>query len=248
MDIVGGAWNANGHLEDFNMSLILNGKDGSSVEITIPEHYKKVAVNCSGGADSSLLLYILAKYIKDNALDVKLSVLTCGADSKYRWSGERAGSVVNYVIKNIGSGIIDMHYIYFRDEQDVKYFHEIEGDLLADGRAQLIASGITSNPPPGESVEDIEGISNDLRKYAMADRIGAEHKTWHISTEGKGDFWNPFANVNKKFIADQYDAYNLRSTLLPLTRSCETYALSGDPSPCGKCWWCLERKWAFGYF
>lgn len=230
------------------MGLILTGKDGSTVEILIPEHYKKISVNCSGGADSSLLLYILAKYIKDNNLDIKLSVLTCGADSKYRWSSERAGSVVNYVIKNIGSGIIDMHYIYFRDEQDVKYFHEIERKLLDDNRAQLIASGITSNPPAGEFVEDIDGIPNDLTKYAMEDRIGTDHKIWNISTDGAGDFWNPFANVNKRFIADQYDAFKLRSTLLPLTRSCETYVPSGDPSPCGKCWWCLERKWAFGYF
>ena len=40
--------------------------------------------------------------------------------------------------------------------------------------------------------------------------------------------------------------------LFPLTRSCESeekgqQMLDGGPEEhCGKCWWCLERQWAFG--
>ena len=221
---------------------------GQIIDFDIPEQYKKIAVNCSGGADSSILLYILAKYIKDNNLDIKICVLTCGADSKYRWSSGRASSVVNYVIENVGSNIIDMHYVYFRDEQDTKYFHEIEGKIFADNKAHVIASGITSNPPLGTFVKTIDGINTDLSEQAMADRYGTDHETWYISTDGNGDFWNPFVNVNKAFIADQYDAYGVRDTLLPLTRSCEYYPEDRDQSPCGRCWWCLERKWAFGEF
>lgn len=237
------------------MSLILTGRDGSNVEIVIPAKYKKIAVNCSGGADSSILLYILAKYIKDNSLDTKISVLTCSTDVKDRWTGRKAELVTNYIIENVGSGIIDMHYIYFRERPNTEDFHAIEGALFADKRADLIISGITSNPPVGATVENIDGDTIDLSNGAMENRIGDEHAIWHISTDGAGDFWSPFANVDKRFVADQYDAYGVRDTLLPLTRSCEkktpldaVFDPMFEETTCGICWWCLERKWAFGYF
>jgi hypothetical protein len=237
------------------MSLVLTGKSGEIVEIDLPAKYKKVAVNCSGGADSSILLYILAKYIKDNALDIKLSVLTCSTDVKDRWTGRKAELVTNYIIENVGTGIIDMHYIYFRERPKLEDFHEIENSLFDDGRAHLIVSGITSNPPDGATIENINGEVINLSDGAQSNRDGADHQIWHISSDGMRDFWSPFANVDKKFIADQYDAYGVRDTLLPLTRSCEkktpldaTFDPMFEETPCGICWWCLERKWAFGYF
>ena len=43
--------------------------------------------------------------------------------------------------------------------------------------------------------------------------------------------------------------------MLDLTRSCEStpepnskFSKDFEHIPCGKCWWCLERKWAFGKF
>lgn len=225
------------------------------VDLTIPEKYKKIAVNCSGGADSSILLYVLAKYIKDNSLDTKLSVLTCSTDVKDRWTGRKAELVTNYIIETIGSGIIDMHYIYFRERPQIEDFHAIESALFADGRVDLIVSGITCNPPDGETVENINGEVVDLTVGAMENRVGDQHTIWHISTEGKGDFWSPFANVDKRFVAKMYDEFNVRNELLPLTRSCEKKTpldQKFDPmfeeTTCGNCWWCLERKWAFGSF
>ncbi len=238
------------------MTLVFEDKFGNgSVEIDIPTKYKKVAVNCSGGADSSILLYVLAKYIKDTQLDVKLSVLTCSTDVKDRWTGRKAELVTNYIIENVGSGIIDMHYIYFRERPQTEDFHAIEASLFADKRADLIVSGITSNPPIGATVENIDGDVIDLTNGSMDNRNGTDHTIWHISTDGKGDFWSPFANVDKRFVADLYDHYGVRDTLLPLTRSCEKKTPLDAPfdpmfeeKTCGICWWCLERKWAFGNF
>ena len=65
---------------------------------------------------------------------------------------------------------------------------------------------------------------------------------------------SPWYNVNKKFIAEQYKKFNLLDDLLPLTRSCENRPAKPviidqfETEPCGKCWWCLEKKWAFGHF
>ena len=46
-----------------------------------------------------------------------------------------------------------------------------------------------------------------------------------------------------------YDKYNLTYTLFPITRSCEgsDYETGNYTFHCGKCWWCEERMWAFGF-
>ena len=57
--------------------------------------------------------------------------------------------------------------------------------------------------------------------------------------------YSPLINHNKKSVAKLYKALGVLDTLYPVTRSCETDEHPG--SHCGKCWWCGERKWAFGY-
>ena len=54
----------------------------------------------------------------------------------------------------------------------------------------------------------------------------------------------PFTNMNKKEIANMYRKENLHE-LYKLTISCESRNDIG-PVHCDDCWWCMERKWAFG--
>jgi 7-cyano-7-deazaguanine synthase in queuosine biosynthesis len=111
-------------------------------------------------------------------------------------------------------------------------------------------SGITSNPKITDSVEDINGNMTPLWKDAMPSR--------HVDNEPtiSGAHMQPMINVDKRMVAYLYDMYGVND-LLNLTRSCEE--LPGDKltaselelfkkTPCGMCWWCLERKWAFGKF
>ena len=238
------------------MPLIFQDPNSTQVvKIKIPKKYKKIAVNCSGGADSSILLYILVKYIKDKNIDAKISVITCSTDVKDRWTGRKAEAVINFIIENVGSGIIDMHYNYFRDRPKTEYFHDVESTLLADKRADVIVSGITSNPPPDTFVKNIDGSLINLSDNAVSARDGNQHEIRYLSPYNTGDFWSPFANVDKRFVAFLYDKYAVRDTLFPLTRSCEnktpleqTFDPQFEETVCGTCWWCLERKWAFGKF
>jgi hypothetical protein len=71
-----------------------------SIDFSIPEKYKKIAVNCSGGADSSILLYTLIKYLEENnRTDTTITVLTCANDLKGRWNAKNAAKVINYIIE-----------------------------------------------------------------------------------------------------------------------------------------------------
>jgi 7-cyano-7-deazaguanine synthase in queuosine biosynthesis len=68
-------------------------------------------------------------------------------------------------------------------------------------------------------------------------------------------FYMPWANTNKKGIAEMYRDENLIDSLVPVTRSCEWdpkceyYDVIGTVDPglghCGECWWCKEREWGF---
>lgn len=222
-----------------------------NIDFEISEQYKKIAVNCSGGADSSILLYTLVKYLEENnRTDTKIIVLTCANDLKGRWNARNATNVINFVIENTNTKLIDTHISYYRDLQKVEYFHEIEYDLFANKKIDLVVSGITANPPSNVIVTNAKDQAVNLSDEALTERDSREQQTWSYHDVVAGTWHIPFANTDKKMIAAIYNHFNVTDTLLPLTRSCETIekAPKQYDSPCGNCWWCLERKWAFGKF
>ena len=111
-------------------------------------------------------------------------------------------------------------------------------------------SGVTANPPTSLSMfyEDWYA-SGGMKGHWISERDpnvirdeGFDHKHWR----------QPFTNIDKKAIYELYSIHGIVDELFPLTRSCENEAkgqqmLGGGPEEhCGKCWWCLERQWAFG--
>jgi hypothetical protein len=223
---------------------------GQIIDFDIPEQYKKIAVNCSGGADSSILLLMVVQYLIDNKRDdVTVSVSTCSNDKKGRWNGRKASDVIDYVLRKTGFKNFDMHYTYYRDVQSETYFHEVESKLFTDQRVDLFISGVTSNPPVGAMVVDKDNKIVYLADEMLPERNGTDHVTWYKN--GSHAFYTPFSNIDKRFVASMYNSYDA-DDLLDLTRSCESIPNKNDDikvfetTPCGKCWWCLERKWAFG--
>ena len=60
-------------------------------------------------------------------------------------------------------------------------------------------------------------------------------------------YYRPFFNIDKKQIKNMYDELGLTETLFPITRSCDNPKVKIGHCN-GKCWWCEERKWAFGTY
>lgn len=223
--------------------------DNQEVEFYIPEKYKKIAINCSGGADSSILLYMTIKFLIDNnRTDTKVCVLTCSNDLKGRWNSKNATKVIDFVIESTKTNFIDKHISYYRDLQKTEYFHEVEFDLFKNNKIDIILSGVTANPPVDSMVTNIQNEVINLSHEALQERNSKLQPVWY--EQQNGTWYNPFINVDKKMIAAIYDFYNVTDTLLPLTRSCESIEEDKEKynEPCGTCWWCLERKWAFGKF
>jgi len=232
----------------------LSDNFGQSIEFELPSACKQIAVNCSGGADSAILLYMVADYIKtNNMVDTKLSVLTCSNDRKHRWNGRKAADVVNYIIDRLDWNQFDIHYVYYRDLQAETYFHEVETKLFEDNRTDMIVSGITANPTCEAVIKNRKGMYIDLATSGLPER-SVPNQPVMTSNKFSGQFYTPFVNVDKRFVAAMYTHYNV-ADMVDLTRSCEAipepgtkYNATFENSPCGNCWWCLERKWAFGKF
>ena len=56
---------------------------------------------------------------------------------------------------------------------------------------------------------------------------------------------NHSISVDKKFLAEIYEQENLMNDLFPNTVSCTNIS---KIEPCKKCYWCEEKKWAFGMY
>lgn len=225
--------------------MILTDEYNQTIDFSIPDQYKKIGVRCSGGADSSILLYMLVKYFENK--DVIINVLTCSNDEKHRWNGRRAADVINYVIDKTKTTKINMHYSYYKDVQNVEYFDTVEKNLFEQQNIDCVISGLTACPDEGETVKTINGNVFNLYPPEPAYRIGRNKPSWI------NHYYTPFINVDKRFIASMYKKYAVKD-LVQLTRSCEDmpahnyYNPEFEYTPCGECWWCLERKWAFGEF
>jgi len=70
---------------------------------------------------------------------------------------------------------------------------------------------------------------------------------WDTSKRNKAQNWQPFRNINKKDTAKLYEEHDLMETLFPYTASCVGSAekTKNYTMPCGKCYWCWEKLWAF---
>ena len=198
-----------------------------------------IGVSCSGGADSSILLYNLMKHKKDD----KIFIFTTGNNQRNRRNVAVAMQVVERCIELTGNSNIE-HHISYCDIQSFETLLPKLGFYLVNNIVEIIYTGITENPPQDITEKFIHNISE-------IDRNPGEDKPL---VRKNGTFYTPWANVNKSIIADMYNEDKLINELFSLTRSCEYDPTSEfwddieDPGlgHCGKCWWCEERKWAFG--
>ena len=203
---------------------------------------KAVGIWMSGGADSSLLSYCLAKLIKDHNLDIKLQPLSVrrGRPNNPIY----AGNVIDFIEEDLDVKLND-HIVYYPPKDDSHYmeieiFKEKDGEHFERDLFQVQYSGITCNPPADDP-------SIPINKERTRDE-DAERPL--LTLNGFRFYMNPFFCINKRGLRQIYDQLGLVDKLFPLTFSCEGSVedTKTHTQHCGKCWWCQERYWAFGRY
>lgn len=245
-------------------------KSDQLVELEIPDGVKRIAVSVSGGADSALLLYILGKYIIENKRDVSiLPFHICYMD---RPGFKDALNVTNKVreLLNCDYDIIEnIHFEIFTNKVHLFVRDWIIGNFLDKGVVDLFYTAWTRNPKDenfqlqtgSETVAYGRDEWGHIRIPLFSDEFCTEEQKNESKKnntplphpnypEGFPQYYLecPFANVDKKFISEMFDLLKIKDELFPLTFSCIGTFLKTDgfTKPCGECFWCKEKEWAFG--
>ena len=222
--------------------ILLTDSFGQSAHIKIPRNVKKLGISMSGGADSAILCYIVAKHLKEINSDIVIHPFSCNWQVR-PWSQGKVRKIVEEIKKSTGyknfghiyKFTIDMDEIEQGDDRKAKVFGYYTRFMLDNNLIDHFFSGKTKNP----SFEIMKNFKDQVRQK---DRDTPTLRSIYKDTVET----IPFAMVDKRFVIDMYKRHNLLNTLLPLTRSCEGSEELTDnfASTCGQCWWCNEREWA----
>lgn len=185
-----------------------------------------IGISFSGGADSSLLLYILLKNI-----NIPLHIYTFLSDSK-KIIAEPIAERVIHKCAELTKNNNFIHHKEYINTQTPDVIYGIMGEKLKQGQVQLIYTGMTKFPD--DTV--MEKFEEKLDEWLVQNRHSSKI---HALYFGNSKFYRPFMNLNKKNIANLYAELKLLKSLFPLTRSCEN--INSPDKHCGRCFWCEER-------
>jgi hypothetical protein len=184
------------------------------MKIDIPDDCTKIHILLSGGMDSAVLLYLLAK---ENTSSGRNLPIKC-----YTMSPNRSLIVTKRVLKWFsGRGIITEHQRLGKRGYTIKFAVDtilsLEKGYVYTGCNKVLIDEFVPSVY-------IEGDTPPVR--------GDVHGEYHI---------RPFIEMDKTQIMDIYIKENIVD-LLELTNSCG--ALINGKVQCGGCYFCMERSWA----
>ena len=204
------------------------------VIIPHPKNNKPLGVKMSGGVDSSILLYALAKEFDNPLVPITVDNYINPYQSTY------TNKVIDFVNNELNVSI--PHTITDISSPEVDLDDALTSLVQREvnkGTFDVYYMAQTKNPDPKLVDEDhLHVIEDTFHRLPERDWGTPEEK---LIT---GISYRPFINLHKGHIKELYDYYGVTDTLFPLTKSCET---DGTPftEHCGHCWWCVERHWAF---
>lgn len=198
-------------------------------------HNGPIGIAHSGGADSAIMLYILMKYAAG-----PIHVYTCANKFKHRINPKIALDVIGKLIDITGRQDV-YHHTFFTERQTFNTLFDPLKQFIDSGQVNIMYTAVTALPPD-EDLTDSTKFSSDNGLYEKRNANVARP----VYNGDKKQFYSPWFNQDKKFVAQVYEECMLTDVLYPITRSCEDTELK--EGHCGKCWWCQERLWAFGKF
>jgi 7-cyano-7-deazaguanine synthase in queuosine biosynthesis len=202
-----------------------------NIEINLYDRNIPIGLALSGGADSAILAFILMKYSV-----APIHFFTLGSQSKNFVSIKHSTRVIQKCIE-LTNNLNITHHVEYTREQERDPFLKFLTDKVDLGIVQVMYTVTTNTPPAGVMDQFTERISSDilLRRNPKIPKSNFSHNK---------KLYHPFINLDKQYIKYLYEHFNVLDDLFPLTRSCES--LTEFSKHCGSCWWCNERKWAFG--
>jgi 7-cyano-7-deazaguanine synthase in queuosine biosynthesis len=203
----------------------------SGIDIDIHDS-APVGITVSGGADSAVLLYTL---LKNSVQPVHI----------YSFLSDTKGAVVEPYVDRVVAKCVELagnsNIVHHKERittQTPKVLALTLKERIEQGEISIAYYGSTKFPP-----SDVINTFNEKLDEELLDTRGAgiDRDVYVFNNY----IYRPFINLDKKDISKLYSSLDLLDSLYPLTRSCEN--IYSPDRHCGKCFWCEERHWGFGY-
>jgi hypothetical protein len=230
------------------------------VEMPFDASWKNIAISMSGGADSTLLAYLLCNLIGSN--DIKVHVISHRRMWKTRpWQSYDSLNIFDSITEMFPKINFERHINFIAP--DVEYGNM--GPTIKDEYGKMVSGENAQQRAYAEYIchyRNIDAYYNAVTRNprnvdftGMIERdIELTPDTAHLRIMQHMDRWalHPFRFVDKAWIIKQYKRLGIMA-LLHKTRSCEgefsgldylTYQEGDDVPICGECFWCKEREWA----
>lgn len=236
--------------------MIINTTQGN-IEFNLPTTIKNVGIRLSGGCDSAIIGYLLAKYVKEERPDISLVAISLDVNQK-SFQILFAKKVIEF-IENEFNIKFKAHHTGWIEDQAASGNDQVAlcDDLLNRKEIDCYYTGLTRNPP----MEEMKLFTSIVNGLDITNNSGLTIRT-HAGDKptAGGHCYFPLINIDKRGVAELYEIFGLTDRLFPLTRSCEFIAAgpSQDPtyltykrfeSHCeDHCWQCNERFWGFGRY
>lgn len=208
------------------------------VKIHIPGHLTNVGIKMSGGTSSSLIAYMLCQYKKTHRPDIKIFPMTLMINVK-PYQIEYTKDIISWLQDDTGVSMEPLTTGIGNDFNSVERQEKLVRSTYEKNNLHCHFVGLVKNPPD-DCFEFEDNNENPGRKSLDNN---SEHQEYQEVPSFKS--FRPFANIDKKGVAELYESLHLTNSLFPITRSCESWTRDISKH-CGKCWWCSQRKWGFG--
>ena len=178
------------------------------IDLNFSDYPDTIALLYSGGADSTLLYYLMAKQLKNKRLD--LFIL-----DRYNRPLEKAQHVFDLVNRSLN---------YYNSTLSLLAIPTVEQHKEVKTATEILES-------------DYDCIAWGINKYPDDDTIRPKVLFNFVET---GKLKLPFANILKHEIIGTFYELGIEH-ILHHTHSCGL----ADEQPCGQCFNCRERIWAY---
>ena len=223
----------------------------------IKDDCKNVGIKLSGGADSSIIYYILCEHYKDT--DVNIYPLTLASNFK-PWYIDGAKRVIDIVGTLTGKYPKEHNtlYVELSDLRDNTYTtgqEKLCADLKAKVDIDFVYSGLTLNPPYEKLFPYlINNIKEFKLEYVDIDyNLENRDRTRDWKMNAELIHHRPFGHGDKKLTYEAYKINDMLDKLYPYTYSCERtdipiekYKGLDEMKHCNNCFFCYERLYGFG--
>jgi len=198
---------------------------------------KSIGISMSGGADSTMLCYLLAKSISNGKLNISIQPYN-GYDINLPGDSNKIPFIITYIRNKFPD--VDLKWpvsVVFSNpgHKDIKniFIKDLEKKIIYKLFDKRVV-GITPGPPiEVQRKFKILGKKSNIKRlpgYDLYDEV----------TDFDGNTTGVFSKVDKRFIIQCYKDFDIID-LLEKTESCvELQKCTTEP----KCWWCMEREWA----